>query len=104
MAGTMKGKAEAAGHKIAEKANEIGHKVGEKVEEAADWAKEKAHQVGNRVEEAAQKAQHKAKETLARIEPWRDVRPPVFASTWTSSVLAATSWAGSITSRGATSS
>jgi hypothetical protein len=64
MAGTMKGKAEAAGHKIAEKANEIGHKVGEKVEEVADWAKEKAHQAGNRVEEAAQKVQHKAQETF----------------------------------------
>jgi hypothetical protein len=64
MAGTVRGKAEAAGHKIAEKANEIGHKVGEKVEEAADWAKEKAHQVGNRVEEAAQKAEHRVKETF----------------------------------------
>jgi hypothetical protein len=64
MAGTMKQKAEAAGHKIAEKATEVGHKVGEKVEEAADWAKEKAHQAGNRVEEAAQKAQHKMNETF----------------------------------------
>jgi hypothetical protein len=64
MAETLKEKAEAAGHKIAETATKAGHKVGEKVEEAADWAKEKAHQVGNRVEEMAQKAEHKAKETF----------------------------------------
>jgi hypothetical protein len=64
MAESLKEKAEAAGHKIAEAATKAGHKVGEKVEEAADWAKEKAHQVGNRVEEVAQKAEHKAKETF----------------------------------------
>lgn len=64
MADTLKQKAEAAGHKIAEKATEVGHKVGEKVEEATDWAKEKAHQAGNRVEEAAQKAKHKVDETF----------------------------------------
>jgi hypothetical protein len=64
MAETLKEKAEAAGHKIAETATKVGHKVGEKVEEAADWAKEKSHQVGNRIEEVAQKAEHKAKEAF----------------------------------------
>ena len=64
MAETIKEKAEAAGHKIAETATRVGNKVGEKVEEATDWAKEKAHKVGNRVEEAAQKVEHKAKETF----------------------------------------
>ena len=64
MAETIKEKAEAAGHKIAETATRVGNKVGEKVEEATDWTKEKAHQVGNRVEEAAQKVEHKAKETF----------------------------------------
>jgi hypothetical protein len=64
MAKTLKDKADAAGHKVAEAATRVGHKVGEKVEEATDWAKEKAHQVGNRIEEVAQKAEHKAKETF----------------------------------------
>jgi hypothetical protein len=64
MAETLKEKAEAAGHKIAETATKVGHKVGEKVEEATDWAKEKTHQVGNRIEEVAQKAEHKVKETF----------------------------------------
>jgi hypothetical protein len=64
MAGTLKGKAEAAGHKIAEKATEIGNRVGEKVEQAADWAKEKAHEVENRAEEVGQKAKHKVQETF----------------------------------------
>ncbi len=64
MAESIKQRADAAGHKIAEAATKVGHKVGEKVEEATDWAKEKAHQVGNRVEELAQKAEHKVKETF----------------------------------------
>ena len=64
MAGTIKGKAEEAGHKIAEKATEVGHKVGEKAEQAADWAKEKAHELGNRAEEVGQKAKHKMQETF----------------------------------------
>ena len=64
MAETLKEKAEATGHKIAETATKMGHKVGEKVEEATDWAKEKAHQVGNRIEEVTQKAKHKAEETF----------------------------------------
>jgi len=64
MAETFKGKAEEAGHKIAEKATEVGHKVGEKMEEAKDWVAEKAHQVGHRIEETAQKAEHKTKEVF----------------------------------------
>ncbi len=64
MAETLKEKAEATGHRIAETATSIGHKIGEKVEEAADWAKEKTHQLGNRIEEIGQKAEHKAKETF----------------------------------------
>ena len=64
MAETLKEKAEAAGHKIAEAATKVGHRVGEKVEEVTDWAKQKSHQAGNRVEEAAQKVEHKAKETF----------------------------------------
>ena len=64
MAETLREKAEAAGHKIAEAATRVGNKVGEKVEEATDWAKDKAHQVGHRVDEATQAAQHRAKETF----------------------------------------
>ena len=64
MAETIKQRADAAGHKIAETATTVGHKVSEKVEEATDWAKQKAHQAGHRIEEVAQKAEHKAKETF----------------------------------------
>jgi hypothetical protein len=64
MAETIKQKADAASHKIAETATTVGHKVSEKVEEVTDWAKQKAHQVGHRVDEIAQKAEHKAKETF----------------------------------------
>jgi hypothetical protein len=67
MAGSIKDKAEQAGHKVAEKATEVGHRVGEKVEQAKDWAKEAAHKVGNRVEEAAQKAGHKIQETFGDL-------------------------------------
>ena len=64
MAESIKEKADAAGHKIAEAATKVGHKVSEKVEEVKDWTKEKSHQVGNRIDEMAQKAEHKVKETF----------------------------------------
>jgi hypothetical protein len=69
MAETLKEKAEATGHRIAETATRIGHKIGEKVEGAADWAKEKTHQVGNRIGEVGQKAEHKVKETFGECGP-----------------------------------
>ena len=99
MAGSIKDKAEKAGHKIAEKATEVGHKVEENVEKAKDWAKEAAHKVGNRVEEAAQKAEHKAKEVFGGEAEARTAPSRAFASIWMSMGHAATSSAALITCR-----
>ncbi len=66
MADTIKGKAQKAGHKIAEKATEVGHKVAERVEEGKDWAKETAQKVGHRVQEATEKLEHKADELFGQ--------------------------------------
>lgn len=45
--GSLKDKAEQAGHKIAQQANEIGHRVGEKMEKAKDWVKDTARQASH---------------------------------------------------------
>ena len=98
MAESIKEKADAAGHKIAEAATKVGHKVSEKVEEVKDWTKEKSHQVGNRIDELAQKAEHKVKETFGDSAD-RRTRRPIFANTWMSSARVATSSVGSTTYR-----
>ena len=103
MAESIKDKAEKAGHKLAEKASEVGHKVGEKasevghkvgekMEEAKDWVKEKAREVGIR-------APH-----LCRRAKAPPARPPIFASTWRSMLLAARLSARLITSKAIASS
>lgn len=78
MARTIKDRAEAAGHRIAETATKAGHKVAETVEHVTDWAKQKAHQAGHRMEETKQKAGHTMQETFgdssARANMAADIR------------------------------